>query len=375
MANRGMTPTVLHVIDTTGPGGAETVFLALAEDGIKQSYRSVALIRGPGWVEEQLKARSIPYYIRDCKGSLNFKFLFEMFSIIRKEKVTHIQSHLLGSNVYASIMGLLTRLPVIATFHGHVDISPDERFRNAKLGLIKMGTRHVVAVTEDLKKTINHTTGSWCRLNPTVIPNGIDLNELEKLPVHALGKSDNPLILGCLGNIRPAKNYPLAIEFVQLLKSKGISVRLRIAGDDTKSGAIALKKDVARLGLENNVEFLGFINDVPGFFGFIDVFLMTSSSEGHPLALTQALAAAKPILSTRNGVERVVPEHLLFLAKEHTATSLFTALEVLLQNIESKESTEGTERLIEGRKFVKDNYSEDVMRQRYTNLYEIGAAS
>ncbi|WP_152206763.1 glycosyltransferase family 4 protein [Marinobacter changyiensis] len=371
MGKHGMTPTVLHVIDTTGPGGAETVFLALAEGCIKQGYRSIALIRGPGWVEQQLKQRSIPYYIRDCKGSLNLRFLFELFSIIRKEKVTHIQSHLLGSNVYTSIMGLFTRLPVTATFHGHVDISPDERFRNAKLALIKMGSKHVVSVTEDLKNTINHTTNSYCRLHPIVIPNGIDLNELEKQPVHGLEKSDKPLILGCLGNIRPAKNYPLAIELVGLLKSKGINVRLRIAGDGTKSGGIELIRKVKELGLQENVEFLGFIDDVPGFFGSIDVFMMTSSSEGHPLALTQALAAAKPILSTRNGVERVVPEHLLFLADEHTAGSLFTALETLQK---STQSTEGSERLVEGRKYVKDNYSEDVMRERYTNLYEIGAA-
>lgn len=371
MAKRGITPTVLHVIDTTGPGGAETVFLALAEGCIKQGYRSVALIRGPGWVEQQLKMRAIPYYIRDCKGSLNLKFLFQMFSIIRKEKVTHIQSHLLGSNVYTSIMGLFTRLPVTATFHGHVDISPDERFRNAKLALIKMGARHVVSVTEDLKNTINRTTGSYCRLDPTVIPNGIDLSDLEKLPVHAMRKSDKPLILGCLGNVRPAKNYPLAIEFVRLLKSKGINVKLRIAGDDTKSGAIELKQKVKAFGLEEHVEFLGFTDDVPSFFESIDVFLMTSSSEGHPLALTQALAAAKPILSTRNGVERVVPEHLMFLADQHTAASLFTALESLEQ---SAQSAEGSERLVEGRKYVNDYYSEDVMRQRYTNLYEIGVA-
>ncbi|GGE61535.1 capsular polysaccharide biosynthesis protein [Streptosporangium jomthongense] len=369
-----MTPTILHVIDTTGPGGAETVFLALAEGCIKQGYRSVALIRGPGWVEQQLKTRSIPYYIRDCKGSLNLRFLLEMRSIIRKEQVTHIQSHLLGSNVYTSILGLFTGLPVTATFHGHVDISPNERFRNAKLALIKLGARHVVSVTEDLKNTINQTTGSWCRLYPTVIPNGIDLSELEKLPIGAPASSDKPLTLGCLGNIRPAKNYALAIEFVQLLKSKGTNVMLRIAGDDTKSGAIELKKEVARLGLEENVEFLGFINDVPGFFGSIDVFLMTSSSEGHPLALTQALAAAKPILSTRNGVERVVPEHLLFLAHEHTAASLFAALEELLRSSETAAIAGASERLVAGRKFVKDNYSEDVMRQRYINLYEIGAA-
>jgi glycosyltransferase involved in cell wall biosynthesis len=368
MAKREKTPTILHVIDTTGPGGAETVFLALAEGCIKQGCRSVALIRGPGWVEQQLRKRSIPYYIRDCKGSLNIGFLLEMFSIVRKEKVTHIQSHLLGSNVYTSIVGFLTRIPVTATFHGHVDISPNERFRNAKLALIKIGARHVVSVTEDLKNTINHATGSVCRLHPTVIPNGIDLSELEKLPVQKKADPDAPLVLGCLGNVRPAKNYHLAIEFVRLLRDRGVIVKLRIAGDDTKSGAIELKKEVSRSGLENNVEFLGFIDDVPGFFSAIDIFLMTSSSEGHPLALTQALAAARPILTTRNGVERVVPEQLLFLAEEHTAASLVAALDRLQQ------STQSMELLVEGRKYVKDNYSEDVMRQRYTDLYEIEEA-
>ena len=371
MANCGMIPTVLHVIDTTGPGGAETVFLALAEGlCVEQGYRSVALIRGPGWVEQQLRQRSIPYYIRDCKGSLNLRFLLEMFSIIRKEKVTHIQSHLLGSNVYASIVGLFTRLPVTATFHGHVDISPDERFRNAKLALIKMGARQVVSVTENLKNTINRTTGAYWRIHPMVIPNGIDLSELEKLPVKVLRNFDKPIVFGCLGNVRPAKNYSLAIDFIRLLKSRGINARLRIAGDDTKSVAIELKEKVAQSEVEDSVEFLGFIDDVPGFFASIDVFLMTSSSEGHPLALTQALAAAKPILSTCNGVECVVPEQLLFLSEEHTAASLVAALDKLKQ---SAQSDEGTGRLVEGRQYVKDNYSEDVMCQRYTDLYRVRA--
>jgi hypothetical protein len=158
MARRGMKPTrlpsVLQVIDTTVPSGAGTVFLALAEGCVTQDYRSIALLRGPGWVEQQLKQRPIPYYARDCKGSLSFRFLFETISFTRKEKVTHIKSHLLGRNVCSTIAGLVTRLPVTAIFHGHVEIFPDQRFRNAKLALVKIGARHVVAFHEDMENTI-----------------------------------------------------------------------------------------------------------------------------------------------------------------------------------------------------------------------------
>ncbi len=47
--------SILHTIDTTGPGGAETVFLNLLEHLVFGGYRNIALIKGPGWVEQQLK--------------------------------------------------------------------------------------------------------------------------------------------------------------------------------------------------------------------------------------------------------------------------------------------------------------------------------
>ena len=61
--------TILHVIDTTGPGGAETIFVDLAAGLDPSMYRSVALIRGPGWVQTALEARGVKTFILDCKGS------------------------------------------------------------------------------------------------------------------------------------------------------------------------------------------------------------------------------------------------------------------------------------------------------------------
>ncbi|BES71692.1 hypothetical protein RE428_27100 [Marinobacter nanhaiticus D15-8W] len=358
-----MKPTILHVIDTTGPGGAETVFLELAEECTKRGYGSVAVIRGPGWVESQLQKRSIKYYVRDCKGSLNFKFLWELAKIARREKVTHIQSHLLGSNVYASLLGLLLRIPVTATFHGHVDISEKERLRNLKLGIIRAGARYTIAVTEDLRQTIAQSSSSWYQLKPIVIPNGVDTSLLEKLPLRTPEAAETRLAFGCLGNVRPAKNYRLAVDFIGHLKLKGVDSRLVIAGDDTKPQALELKEYVKSKGLADRVEFLGFIDDVPGFFSSIDIFLMTSSSEGHPLALTQALAAGKPVLSTKNGVEKIIPEPLIFLSGEHSPEALSEAGNRL------QEADRLPELLTQARAFVRENYSLDAMFTRYIELY------
>lgn len=360
-----MTPTVLHVIDTTGPGGAETVFLDLAQECLRRGYNSIAVIRGPGWVEDQLRKRGIPYEIHDCKGSLNVRFLATLVRIVRRHRVTHIQSHLLGSNVYTSLVGLLTRVRVTATFHGHVDISENERFRNAKLAIIRAGARHVVSVTEDLKQSINRTTSGLSRLDAVVIPNGIDINQLETLPLKALDHQPGPVVFGCLGNIRPAKNYTLAVDFIAMLRKEGVNAKLRIAGDDTKPEANELKKHVADVGAGESVAFLGFIENVPRFLESIDVFLMTSSSEGHPLALTQALAAGKPVVSTRNGVEKIVPEEFLFLAEDHTPQALNESRSRLWQTDRLPDL------LARGREYVRDNYSLNAMFGRYFRLYEL----
>ena len=59
----GMTspkPTILHVIDTTGPGGAETVFLNLADALRIDGYSTLALIQGPGWLNSNFKTGTSP---------------------------------------------------------------------------------------------------------------------------------------------------------------------------------------------------------------------------------------------------------------------------------------------------------------------------
>lgn len=297
------TGTILHVIDTTGPGGAETVFTQLAHETRKRGWRSIALIRGKGWVASELERLGIQTIFKDCKGSLNISFLKTLIQIVKTEKVDIIQSHLLGSNVYACLAGLLTRTPVISTFHGFVDISHKERFRLAKFLLIKMGASKTVAVTNQIAKMLIQDT-LLRKANVQVIANGVDTDFF--VPKDNYQTTKDFFVLGCLGNVRRAKNYPLAVNVLRKLKDQGLAVKLSIAGDDTNQLAKDCKQLAIDLGVSDDIIWKGFISDTPEYLHSLDIFLLCSSSEGHPLALTQAMAVGLPIVTTACGVEKVI---------------------------------------------------------------------
>ena len=121
---------ILHIIDTTGPGGAETVFLKLIEATRNSGkYQCVALIRGSGWVKSQLEEKGIEFYEINSKGSVNFQYLRMLIKLIKREKIDLIQTHLLGSGIYGCLAGLICRIPVYSTFHGMVDFSEKERLQ------------------------------------------------------------------------------------------------------------------------------------------------------------------------------------------------------------------------------------------------------
>jgi len=296
--------TILHCIDTTGPGGAETVFIDLITRLPADKYRAVVVIRGKGWVYEELLRRGVVPVILDAKGSFNGSYLAALCSLIRREQVSLVQSHLLGSNVYCALAGLLTRTPVVTTFHGSVDIGERERFKWLKFAAINAGARCVVAVSEDLRIDILERTP--LKADKTrVIYNGIDTSAFQRPRSDRLrqqfGWAEDEIIIGSLGNIRPAKGYDILLRAATLLEKTQYSCRFVIAGQgkgELYEGLLQLRKELC---LEDRVQFLGFTDDAAEFLSNLDLFLSTSISEGLPLSAIQAMVAKVPLIATRCG--------------------------------------------------------------------------
>ena len=295
---------ILHVIDTTGPGGAETVFIELASRLPDDRYRPVVLIRGKGWVYEELQRRGIQPVLMDAKGSFNVRFLRGLCALVRREKIDLIQSHLLGSNVYCALAGLITRTPVVATFHGSVDIGDNERFKAIKFAAINAGAFSIVPVSDLLREDIlSRTTLKKSKIQ--VIYNGIDTSVFQRQPSTRLreqfGWSADAVIIGSLGNIRTAKGYDVLLRAAALLKEAAPACRFVIAGQSNSKLYDELLSLRQELGLEDQVHFIGFIDDAAEFLAGLDIFLSSSVSEGLPLSAIQAMVSKLPIIATRCG--------------------------------------------------------------------------
>lgn len=306
------TKTILHIIDTTGPGGAETVFIDLITYLPRKQYRPIVVIRGKGWVYDALQRRGIEPVLLDAKGSFNWPYLKSLVTLIRREKVDLIQSHLLGSNIYASLAGLLSRTPVVATFHGNVDVAEKERLLWLKFAAINYGAVAIIAVSNALRDNIVQRT--CLRSDKTqVIYNGINTSNFQRDKSNRLrqqfGWNKDEIIIGSLGNIRPAKAYDVLLQAAALLKDKQQSYRFVIAGQGKGHLYQNLLQLQADLALDDQVQFSGFNDDPAEFLSNLDLFLLSSSSEGFSIATIQAMAAGLPVIATRSGGPQEIITH------------------------------------------------------------------
>lgn len=362
--------TILHTIDTTGPGGAETVFIDLVTHLPSDQFRSIVVISGKGWVYDELCRRGIRPILLHAKGSFNLRYLYHLCKLIIRENVDLIQSHLLGTNVYCSLAGILTRKPVVATFHGSVDFSGIERFQRLKFGAINIGANRIVAVSESLREELVSDTP--VNISKTrVIYNGIDIDSFQCGRSDELrqrfGLNKDDIIVGSLGNIRTSKGYQILLQAASLLSEDSHSFHFIIAGHSHPGGLYdELLKLREELGLTDCVHFLGFTESPAEFLSNLDIFLLSSTSEGFSIATIQAMAASLPVVATRSGGPEEIVEHGKngLLVDADNASVIAEAL-VSLANDEEL----GVHLSKNARDHVAAKFGIDVMLDAYKKIY------
>lgn len=329
-------PTILHAIDTTGPGGAETVFLDLVQHLQLDGYTNIAIIKGPGWVEDQLRARGIVYYIVTPSGGFSFKYYAALYKIIKAHNVKLIQAHLLGSTLTYSLLALLLRIPVVATLHGRVDVNPNEKLIVIKNRIMKWGVSRLVAVSNDLAAYIEGR-GLFNKKNIRIIYNGIDTKKYGKntlkLMREAVQIPDNAILVGSVGNVRPAKAYDVLIAAANIVIEKYPHVHFVVGGHQKADLMAKLDVLIDQFNIRSNIHFVGFQQNSAEFLGQMDLFALSSSSEGFSIATIEAMATGLPVVATKcGGPEEILAHNKTGYLVEHSNPEQLAAALVMLLN-------------------------------------------
>lgn len=372
MGDRNRAPeagtNLLHLIDTGGPGGAETVLVNLVRNLPPGQWRSRVLVPRNGWLLEQLRAHGVDARVIPTRGPADLAFLTRLVAQIREFRPRLLHAHLLTSAVYGSMAATLAgNLPVVCTFHGAADVRPQDRMLGVKARILSRAGNSIVYVSHDLRRTLERRLGTRPDLG-TVIHNGVsppDRDHVADLRGE-LQLGPHGSLVGSVGNMRAPKDYPTLLRAARLVLDQGSDVHFVIAGDNAGPRGEAVSALRNTLGLDINVHFLGFRRDVAAVIGALDVFVSSSASEGLPLATLEAQFLGVPVVLTSVGG---VPEIV-----EHGRTGL------LVPPRNPRALAEGISRLLndrrlagsmaaEGRRRVEQGFSLEGMLERYIALY------
>lgn len=360
---------VLHIIDTAGPGGAETVFLQTSTRLDSARFQSAAVIGGAGWLAEQLKETGLQPHVVPAKGSFNVRYLSMLLRLARQHKSDVIVAHLYGSSIYASLVGALLSIPVVSVLHGQSDVHDSERFSAAKAAIVRRGSRRVIFVSERLRDHLRPRLG-LTHAQCVVIPNGVDVEGFRpgrdrSLRVE-LGLTDDTPLIGAIGNVREPKAYDVLLRAARTLLDLSQRFHIVIAGDCTNSLGRQLQQLSGQLGIERSVTFLGLRQDVSRILNNLDAFVLSSDTEGFSIACIEAMACGVPVVATRSGgPEQILEGEAGLLVPTSDPAALALAIAKVISSKELARQLTAT-----ALKRVQERYSLSKMLSRYEALLE-----
>lgn len=321
-------PRVLVVAPGEIFGGAERQILTLVET-LQNSVCFNVILFFDGVLAARLKEMGIETLVPPSFVSA----LQHIDRLGRNADVIHVHGY--KASVAACISTKLRGAKILKTVHGAPELKQrtllasltSRAYYALELTLDFLSRPEQVFVTRDLQS--RWPPFAVCR-RATVIYNGVD-TKLDLAQKNARsterGKPKRALIVGRLDFV---KGIDVAIEAMSLLP-KGL-VHLFILGDGPEK--IALSEACSRLGVEDRVTFLGFVENPSNEMATADVLLMPSRHEGLPYTLLEAMRAKTPIVASRVGGIAEVLEHGndAILEPPNNAQSLAHAISAILDN-------------------------------------------
>lgn len=311
--------------------------------------------------------------IRDCidpkvsihclhAGAKDIDVPWRLHRLLQSEKPALIHARNLGAWPEIAVARLLTRpaVPLVFSFHGLAEARPVSRKWRLLSRCLARWTSRVFSVSEASKQfLVDHIGLRAAAID--VIPNGVDTQRFYPRQPRL---THEVLRIGTVGSLLPVKNQALLLRACGALLAQGTRLRLEIAGEGPLRAE--LQAHCLRLGIADNVVFLGEVADVPGFLNSLDVFVLPSDSEAHPNALSEAMACGLACVATAvGGVPEIVDQgRAARLVPRGDQEALARVLGDLLADPDTRQRLG-----LAARQFASHHHSMDTMLQRYRALY------
>ena len=310
-------PRILRLVTRLNVGGPARHALLLTRE-LAADYDTTLAAGAPAADEGEMADPAVPVVRMPLVRPLSPNQDPRAFAAVRRLLVTRrpaiLHSHMAKAGTIGRMSALTVRpRPIVVhTFHGHVlDGYFGSHTQRAFVEIERQLARRsdaLVAVSPEIRDQLLEL-GIGRPSQFTVIPVGLDLAPLLAVerPQGTLRArlglaSDTPLV-GAVGRLVAIKDNETLLSAIERLPG----VHLVLVGDGELRGQLEAR--ARQLAMSERVHITGWEDDVAGAFADIDIVALTSRNEGTPLALIEAGAAGRPVVSTDVGGVRSVVEH------------------------------------------------------------------
>jgi len=332
-----MHPKVIRIIARLNVGGPAKHVVWLTA-GLHEAGFNTLLVTGtvPEGEEDMSyfaeEAGVFPLYLPEMSREISLKdgvTVWKLFRLFLRERPDIVHTHTAKAGTVGRTAGFLYRwltpgvligkprkCKFVHTYHGHVFHSYYSRrktrlFLAIERILARMVTDRLIVISKQQSVEIGEKFGVGRPGQIKVIPLGLDLGLFTDHAArrgkfrHELCIPDDAILVGIVGRLTEIKNHQMFLNVAARLKAidpacrRQGAVRFIVIGDGLLRESLERQKQ--SLGLDKDVIFVGGRKDPQFFYPALDVVALTSHNEGTPLTLIEAMANARPVVSTNVG--------------------------------------------------------------------------
>jgi glycosyltransferase involved in cell wall biosynthesis len=353
-------------------GGSERVGVDLAREFVRSGHDVVcfAFYDSDGPMRRELERANIRCldlnYERYRGVSRRVAYQWDFWRMLRRERVDALHVHHATALILCGVPAVFAGVSkVVMTEHGLHQLRERANYRRSAARYCRFADE--ITVVEPAQVGYFHRELHVPLRKLHYVPNGVHLtkrSDAERTSARSrLGVTDDQFVFLCVGRLNPVKDLGTLIRAVSLLPEDITqSVRLYLAGEGSERATLEQLRD--HLGLNRKVMFLGARGDVAELLNAGDGFVMSSKTEGLPMALLEAMAAGLPCVATAvGGIPQLLADGRGLLVPPEDAASLAHAMAAIVRSPQlAKELTAAA--LLS----VERDYDLRAVTQRYLTL-------
>jgi glycosyltransferase involved in cell wall biosynthesis len=288
---------VLHLTDTLDAGGAERMAVNLVNLLPRGRYQAhLCTTRREG-----VLANAIAADVKRLRLGRTWRFDMQAFRTlaryINQSRIDILHAH--GTSLFIAVLASRYRPRSVIVWHDHYGRC---LFDDRPAWLYRLAARYVKGII-----AVNQVLAAWAHERLAVpqeriryIPNFVMPREEPERDLSLPGIAESRIV--CVANFRPEKDHFTLVRALMHVVRACPTVQLLLVGAPVDPEYLSrVQHEIERCGLTQHVSILGTRSDVPSILKACSIGVLSSASEGLPLALLEYGSAGLPVVATNVG--------------------------------------------------------------------------